>query len=126
MSGERTTAPAVSGSPMRQPGPAGLMGSRPPRAERNAPLDEVVGYAAPDLEAGASDRHAEALGIDLEPWHSGAQHVIAQVLQRYPGVGGRVRPGNAAVQQHRPPGGRSRTETTSVISSRTGVVRLIS
>src|SRR5215468_3405922 len=100
---ERTTAAAASVLPTRHP--AALRGSRPHRAERNASLDEVVGYVAPHLEAGMSERHAEALGVDLKPWHSGAQHVITQVLQRHPGVGGGVGPGDAAVQQHRPSGG---------------------
>jgi hypothetical protein len=53
----------------------------------------------PDIEAVVPDRHAEALRIDLEPGHRGAQHVIAQAFQHFPGVGGGVRPGNAAVQQ---------------------------
>ncbi len=68
----------------------------------------------------------QVLGVHLQPRYRGGQHVKAQVLERLPGVGGGMRAVMHRFSKMAERAARSRSDSTSAISSRTGVVRLIS
>ena len=53
-------------------------------------------HLAPHVVLGDPDRHAEALGVHLEPGHGRVHYVVAKAAQRLARVRGGVRTGDAA------------------------------